>query len=166
MSDEEPTGASTPRRYSAHLDTLTALITYPVLTHHKSRTATGLANALGPPVVEVQATFDDCPAMFRCRVGANSEPYYTLHARYALRPFDTEEDEGVPEVRPNILAVLLNFVSEQAREERQAERFVAELASAEASSRRAAVNARLAGIAAAVAAVAAVAGAVISAFVD
>lgn len=152
---------ATARSYSAHLDTLTALITYLALTHHKSRTAGGLAGALGLPLDEVQATFDECPAMFRRRAGASGEPFYTLHARYALRPYDNEDDGEIPEVRPAILEVLLSFVSQQAREERESERFATELASTEASARRAANNARWATAVSLVAAVFAFVGVVV-----
>jgi|GEM_PF-1560196 len=154
---------SARQTYSAHLDTLTALITYLALTHHQSRTARGLSVALGLPEDEIQETFDQCRAIFRRREDSTGKAFYTLHARFALRPYDNAQDDEMPEVRPNVLEVLLTFVTQQAREERESARFAAELASTEATATRAALNAKRATVVAAVAAVFALAGAILSA---
>ena len=123
--------------YSRHLDTLTALVSYLALTPKKSRTAAGLADDLGIGVDDVQAAFDSCPALFRRKKDRSQQVFYTLHARYALRPYDAPEDTELPQVRPDLLAVLLDFVAQRARDELESSKFAQEVHAAEQSAKEA-----------------------------
>jgi hypothetical protein len=151
--------------YSQHVDTLTALVTYLALTPEKSRTVGGLARDLGIPPAEVQEAFDACPAVFRKKQNSDGTWFYTLHARYALRPYDAAEDTELPPVRPEVLAVLLEFVTQRARDELEADRFGQELRAAETSAQDARRSADRAALVALVGAVFAVLGAVLAAWI-
>jgi hypothetical protein len=108
------------RRYADHIDTLTALITYLALTDRKSRPSGPLADALSLPRENVLEVLDGFPSIFRKsnRVDSTGNHFYTIHARFALRPYDGGDEDDLPQVRADILKVLLEFVTENARAER------------------------------------------------
>ncbi len=153
-------------RYSEHLDTLTALITYLALTPKKSRTAPNLSLDLSLDPEVVQATFDAFPGVFRKSKNpdASGNPFYTIHARYALRAYDGEgSGDELPEVRPDVLAVLLEFVTHAARAEQERTQFEAQLQSTRDAAQGAQRSARLAALVAAIAAVLALIGSLVGA---
>ncbi len=145
---------ATPARYSKHLDVLIALVTYLALTSKKSRTAPGLASSLALEENDVRATFEAFPAIFRRskNPSQDGEPFFTLHARYALRDVDAE-DGPLPDVRPELLKVLLDFVSQRAAAEAEEVRFQYELAHTARNAKVAAVAAVVAAVLAATAAI-------------
>jgi hypothetical protein len=111
------------KSYSDHLEVLTALVTYLALTDSKSRTAEPLAANLFLPRDEVQEVLDAFPGIFRRGVDRkNGKIYYTVHARYALRRYPGgDEGAGLPTLRADILKVLLDLITGNARAE-QAQR--------------------------------------------
>ena len=151
--------------YSKHIDVLTALITYLALTPKKSRTVQGVAGDLGIEADRVQEAFDSFPAVFRMKQNRNGTSFYTLHARYALRPYDAAEDTDLPPVRPELLAVLLSFVTQRARDEFEFDRFAQEIRAAEKSAEGARRSADRAAVVALVGAIFAVLGAVLAAWI-
>jgi len=111
------------------------------MTPRKSRTAAKLAADLSMDPGEVQETFDAFPRVFRKSKTTDSggHAFYTIYARYALRPYDAREDDDAElrPVRPEILGVLLEFITQAARGEQEHARFTEELRSAESSAARA-----------------------------
>jgi hypothetical protein len=134
------------RRYSEHLDTLLALITYLALTRWRSRSPNGLARDLGLDEATVTAALDSFPGLFRksadvYETAAGTQHSYTLHARYArrrpsgvdpvaevsagtknlaaLRDPGSSQDGTGEELDADTLRMLLDFVSERARAERE-----------------------------------------------
>jgi hypothetical protein len=93
--------------YTEYLDILTALITQLAVNPRWSRTLKWLADDLSLPESEVHETLDSFSSLFR-----ENRDYYSLHARAALR----DEDEA-PELRADILKVLLEYVLNRAAAE-------------------------------------------------
>lgn len=116
---------SQTRRYADHIDVLTALVTYLALTEKISRRPYYLAEDLGLPKPSVVETLEAFPGIFRRsrRTGDTPDgpqPYFTLHARYALRAQQDEDDQAaVATLAPDLLRVLLDFVSARARTEEE-----------------------------------------------
>lgn len=114
-----------PKRYADHIDVLTALVTYLALTEKISRTPFFLSRDLGLPQSQVAETLAGFPGIFRRsrRTGETpdgQQPYFTLHARYALRKADEEEDQSAEaKLAPDLLRMLLDFVSARARTEEE-----------------------------------------------
>ncbi|MCA1705160.1 MAG: hypothetical protein LC808_18645 [Actinobacteria bacterium] len=112
-------------RYADHIDVLTALVTYLALTEKISRTPYYLARDLGLPKAQVANALEAFPGIFRRsrRTGDTPDgpqPYFTLHARYALRSAQEEEEQAtVGELAPDLLRMLLDFVSARARTEEE-----------------------------------------------
>jgi len=100
----QETAETTPGPYTRKLDILTALITQLAVNPHWSRTLGFLADDLSLPEREVQEALKEFSSLFRENRG-----YYSLHARAALR----NEDEA-PELRADILKVLLEYVLKRA----------------------------------------------------
>jgi hypothetical protein len=145
-----------PGPYTAHLDTLIALITHLSLTANESRTPPWIAADLALDLGEVRATFGAFPGIFRRsqrRSRENGEYFYTVHARYALRRKGAVDDEPLPEMRPEIMKALLDLVSQRAAAEAEERRFALELAHTSRNARIAALAACAAAVLAAVAAV-------------
>jgi hypothetical protein len=137
---------TTSDRYYTHLDILLALITYMALTRWRSRSPNGLARDLGLDEAKIVTALDSFPGLFRKSTELHSttagpQPSYTLHARYAQRrpkgvdqvrevlpgsknlaalsdPEPTQDGTG-EELDADTLRALLDFVSEQARAERE-----------------------------------------------
>ena len=135
-----------PSRYSQHLEVLLALITYLGLTGWRSRAPNGLSRDLGLDEASISVVLAGFPGLFRkgsiYDTAAGPQNSYTLHARYALRRprsrqagsnadadgFDgrptsrsdprAEQDGRGEELDAETLRALLDFVSEQARVER------------------------------------------------
>jgi hypothetical protein len=132
-------------RYSRYQDTLLALITYLGLAGWRSRSPNGLSRDLGLDEQLITATLAEFPGLFRkgstYRTAVGSQHSYTLHARYALRrprsqagttPTSSDEREHSPsdpttnqdgrgeELDTETIRALLDFVSDQARAEREA----------------------------------------------
>lgn len=132
-------------RYSDHLDNLQALITYLALTRWRSRSPNGLARDLGLEESAITATLDSFPGLFRksnavYETDVGPQHSYTLHARYARRrsrdnagvhfpksaenlaslsdPEPTQDGSG-EELDAGTLRMLLDFISERARAERE-----------------------------------------------
>jgi hypothetical protein len=146
----------TKPRYLDHLDILIALATYLALTPRMSRTSPGLASGLSLPEADVRATLDAFPAVFRKspKPSTEGEYYYTLHARYALREADAKADiQDVAELRSELLATLLQFVSHQAAQESSVDQFQRQLGHSLRATWIAAGAAVLAAVLAAVAAI-------------
>jgi hypothetical protein len=113
-------------RYSDHLDVLVALTTYLALTPWASRTVPGLARDLSLPPEDVRAAVEGFPGVFRRsrNLSAEGEPYFTLHARYALRKADTaNEAQVLVELRSDLLSTVLAFIAQQASHESTFEQF-------------------------------------------
>jgi hypothetical protein len=125
---EEMSVVTTTNRYADHIDVLTALITYLALTEKISRTPYFLARDLGLPKLQVSETLAGFPGIFRCsrRTGETpdgNQPYFTLHARYALRTLQEEDDQSAEaKLAPDLLRTLLDFVSARARSEEEGHR--------------------------------------------
>ena len=85
--------------YPKHLDTLIALVTYLALSVRKSRTAPGMATALSLDEDEVRTTLTTFTGISRRSTSASEkgELYFTLHARYALRAVDADEQDALPD---------------------------------------------------------------------
>jgi hypothetical protein len=135
----------------------------------KSRTAPGIAADLSLSAIEVRAPFEAFPGVFRRSKNTDSDgnSFYTIYARYALRGYDAAsegEEPELPPVRPEILAVLLEFITQAARGEREHVRFSQQLESAEASAGGAEQSANRAALVALLAAVLALIGSVVGAF--
>ena len=136
----------TNERYYTHLDILLALITYMALTRWRSRSPNGLARDLGLDEAKIVTGLDSFPGLFRKSTelhptAAGPQPSYTLHARYARRrPMGVDPVSEVPAGSKNLAALsdaeftqdgtgeeldadtlraLLDFVSAQARAERE-----------------------------------------------
>lgn len=131
-----------------------ALITYLALTHQQSRTPPTLAGDLALEAEDVAATFAAFPGIFRKskKTDAHGEHYYTLHARYAVRAAEAEGDD--PQIRPDVLKMLIDFVSQRADAEAEHSRF-------EGTLRQARLGAIVAAVAAVIAACASVAAALV-----
>jgi hypothetical protein len=133
--------------YSRHLDNLLALITYLALTRWRSRSPNGLSRDLGLDETAITTTLNGFPGLFRKSrsmypTDAGPQSSYTLHARYAQRrpraadqstnvfpattenlaslsdPESTQDGTG-EELNADMLRALLDFVTEQARAERE-----------------------------------------------
>jgi hypothetical protein len=114
--------------YSKYLDILIALMTNLALTNAKSRTVPRLASELAFLESDVRATLEAFTGIFRKSKNTDSkgEHFFTLHVRFALRA--TEQEDGpLPNVRPELLKVLLEFVSQRAAAEAEEQRFRQEL---------------------------------------
>lgn len=137
-------------RYSDHLDNLHALITYLALTRWRSRSPNGLARDLNLEESAITRTLDIFPGLFRKssalhETDVGNQHSYTLHARYARRcprgddpPLQASEHAGQAsrsdpapsqdgsgeELDAVTLRMLLDFVSEQARAERDANQHI------------------------------------------
>jgi hypothetical protein len=137
----------TDRRYSDHLDMLLALISYLALTQWRSRSPNALAAELFLPEERIVSVPDGFPGLFRKNPGLHptavgGQPSYTLHARYARRrpreinsavpglpkaaselvassAPDPAQDGTGEELDADFLRMLLDFVSDQARAERE-----------------------------------------------
>lgn len=132
--------------YGEYLEVLLALITYFGLTGWRSRSPNGLARDLSLDEELVTATLKFFPGLFRRgsvqQTDAGPQHSYTLHARYALRRprpeptigqqgFDgrqpslsdptSQQDGRGEELDPETLRALLDFVSGQARVERDSQ---------------------------------------------
>jgi len=110
----------TEDRYSEHLDVLTALITYMAFTKNKSRTPRPLAMDISLPPEVVEEVLNAFPGIFRKsrNVDDKGAHFYTIHARYAMRKSGPEDEEAeLPELRAEIMKVLLDFVVGNARSE-------------------------------------------------
>jgi len=133
--------------YDKHLDNLLALTTYLALTKWRSRTPNALSRDLGLKETSITATLDGFPGLFRkshSTYGTDEGPQfpYTLHARYAQRrtrtihqstivpPTETDSRASLPEpgskqdgtgeeLSAEIMRALLDFITEQARAERE-----------------------------------------------
>ena len=117
-------------RYVDHLDTLIALATYLALTPKTSRTCRGLAIDLSLPEDEVRSALTGFPGVFRKsrNLSSEGEPFYTLHARYALRIADADaEAQDLAELRSDLLSALLQFASQQAAQESATDQFQRQL---------------------------------------
>lgn len=118
-------------RYSDHLDTLIALATYLALTPKISRTSPGPANDLSLPEEDVRTTLNNFPGVFRRsrNLSSEREPFYTLHARYALRKSESPgAGQDLAELRSDQLSTLLQFASQQAAQESSYDQFQRQLA--------------------------------------
>jgi hypothetical protein len=138
----------TDRRYSDHLDMLLALISYLALTQWRSRSPNALAADLFLPEEQIFSVLDGFPGIFRKNpelhpTAVGGQPSYTLHARYARRrpreidsaaapalptaaneliassAPDPAQDGTGEELDADFLRMLLDFVSDQARAERE-----------------------------------------------
>jgi hypothetical protein len=136
-------------RYSESLDILTALVTYLALTNRKSRTAPGLATDLSLPQAGVEAACAQFPGIFRrsARLSPDGLPYYTLHARYAMRTASDDESD-LPELHGDLLRVVLEFLVARAQAEQAEAHFALSLKSTERNARVAAMAALLSAVAA------------------
>ncbi len=131
------------RRYNDHLDVLLALVTYLGLCAWRSRSPNGLARDLGLDETSITIALNNFPGLFRKSANvhptnAGPQPSYTLHARYARRrslrsdeislgtrnlaalsdPEPTQIGIG-EELDADTLRAVLDFVTEQARAERE-----------------------------------------------
>ena len=108
----------------------------------------------------VQETFDSFPGLFRKSraVAANGQPFYTLHARYAMRGDDDAETADTPSLRADVLEVLLHTIATRAQSEQASQEFERQLT----ETRKAA---RLSAAAAVVAAALALVAAIIAAYI-
>jgi hypothetical protein len=140
---QEETAQATPGPYTAKLDILTALITQLAINPHWSRTLKFLSDDLSLPQEEVREALGVFGSLFRENNG-----YYSLHARAALR----NEDEA-PELRADILKVLLEYVLKRSDTEASQAQFRETLKQTRHSANRAAVLALIAAIASVVAAI-------------
>lgn len=134
----------TDQRYSDHLDMLLALISYLALTQWRSRSPNALATELCLPEEQIVSVLDGFPGLFRKNpephpTAVGEQPSYTLYARYArrrLREIDAAgsrvpranelvsapepaQDGAGEELDADFLQMLLDFVSDQARAERE-----------------------------------------------
>lgn len=121
--------ASRPR-YSDHVDLLLALVTYLALTWERARSPHGTARDLGLEEADVEQTLRSFPGLFRrSRTPSGITPVgnqhmYTLHARYARRrcgPGSDPQGAG-EELDADQLRALLDFITEQARLEKESHR--------------------------------------------
>jgi hypothetical protein len=139
------------RRYDDHLDVLLALVTYMALCAWRSRSPNGLARDLGLDEMSITNALEGFPGLFRKSANsrptdAGPQPSYTLHARYARRrprridpvrevPPLTEDRASLSDPEPvqsgigeeldaDTLRALLDFVTEQARAERESQQHV------------------------------------------
>jgi hypothetical protein len=108
-------------RYSDHLDVLTALISYMAFMSYWSRTPENLAEELALRKDEVQAALETFTGIFWKRKAADGQEYYTLHARYALRPEPKAskplDSPDIPKLPPEAMTALLDFVAHRAQAE-------------------------------------------------
>lgn len=143
MGSAKSKTAAAPGLYTEHLDILTALVTQLAVNPKWSRTLKWLADDLSLPQDEVRDALGKFPSLFR-----EHEGFYSLHARAALR----HEDEA-PELRADILKVLLDYVLNRTAGEVTQSQFRDNLREARRSSRTAAVLAAVAAAASIVAAI-------------
>jgi hypothetical protein len=151
LSDVWSPARKNRRRYDDHLDVLLALVTYMALCAWRSRSPNGLARDLGLDERSITSALENFPGLFRKSANlhdtnAGLQPSYTLHARYARRR--SRQTDPVPEVLPgrdnpsspsdpeptqggigeeldaDTLRALLDFVTEQARTERQSQQHI------------------------------------------
>ena len=104
---------------------LLALITYFALTGWRSRSPNGLARSLALDEKSIMDTLVEFPGLFRkghlYETDSGPQHSYTLHARYARRRPETGTADGTgEELDAETLRALLDFVSDQARAEREA----------------------------------------------
>jgi hypothetical protein len=137
--------ATVPGLYTEHLDILTALITQLAVNPRWSRTLRFLVDDLSLPEGEVNEALNKFGSLFREKNG-----YYSLHARAAMR----SEDEA-PELRADILKVLLEYILSRAASEAAQAQFRDNL-------RQARRNSAIAAVLALIAAVASIAAAIIA----
>tara|TARA_B100001964_G_C14097583_1_gene537749 strand:- start:101 stop:499 length:399 start_codon:yes stop_codon:yes gene_type:complete len=115
-------------KYSDHIETITALVSYLALWKGKSRTPGGVAGALGLDKSEVWKVLDGFSGIFRKSKNPSSNPrkigqhYYTLHVRYATRHLDSNKtDEDNPEFKIPLageyLSTILAMIQERANME-------------------------------------------------
>lgn len=116
-------------RYSAHLDTLVALVTNLAMTKWKSRTPTILAKELALDHDEVAYVLQNFKGLFRETYSRASygEPYYWLQLRWARRHIEkaTESDQDPVLEEPleaEYLSALLNFILTMVEQEQASER--------------------------------------------
>jgi hypothetical protein len=134
-----------PGIYTEHLDILTALITQLAVNPKWSRTLKWLADDLSLPESEVHEALNAFGSLFR-----ENQGYYSLHARAALR-----HEDHAPELRADILKVLLEYVMSRAAAEVTQSQFRDSLRQARRNSAIAAILALIAALASIVAAIAA-----------
>jgi len=139
------------KEYTAHLDTIVALVTNLAMTKWQSRTPTILAKELGLDHDEVADVLRNFKGLFRESYGKADygEPYYWLQLRWARKHLEeagkSDEDVGLKEpLEPEYLSALLNFVLTMVEQEQAGSR-----------ERRASCTATIAAIVAALAAIAA-----------
>ncbi len=112
--------------YSQNLDVLIALISHLGLCNQKSRTPTFIAKDLGIEVSKIQDSLEGFSGIFRRskNKSKSGESYYTLQIRFALRGSqysdETEGKEGTALEIDHIIS-LMNFVSDQAQKEQDAD---------------------------------------------
>ncbi|MDT5029252.1 MAG: hypothetical protein QOE61_5678 [Micromonosporaceae bacterium] len=133
-------------RYNTHLEVLVALVSYLALTGWRSRTPNGLARDLGLDESRITDALVGFPGLFRrgtvAPTDAGPQHSYPVHARYARRRPRAEATAGAEaqgydsrppslsdptprqdgrgeEVEPDTLRMLLDFVAQEARSERE-----------------------------------------------
>jgi hypothetical protein len=113
-------------KFSDHLDTLVALVTYLAMTRHKSRTPKRLARELSLDPDKVIYVLENFKGLFRKsqrKTDDSDEHYYSLQLRYARRWIEEgagdDEDDPDPKapLEAEYLSTLLSFISSQAEQE-------------------------------------------------
>ncbi|MDF2461151.1 MAG: hypothetical protein K0S68_554 [Candidatus Saccharibacteria bacterium] len=109
-------------RYSKNLNVLVPLVTYFALTNNwLSRTPDKIADELLLPRGDVSRVLEAFDGIFWEKPDGEGKYFYTLHARYAIRPSDQRLDEAPKdpfEIRMAIHEALLAFVTQRAHAER------------------------------------------------
>lgn len=117
--------------YSAHSETLVAVVTHLAMTDWNMRTPGGLANALTIDKAEIQAVLDEFKSLFRKsphHSRKSGDSYYALQLRHALRWRDQDDDSDAQKaetkekddpLEAEFLSALLSFISERVQEEAQ-----------------------------------------------
>ena len=109
--------------YSAHLETLIALVTHLAMTNWSLRTPPNLAKALSIEEAEIALVLNTFKGLFRKSANLSPKsrkPMYALqlrHARQWIVDEADDEDRSKPPLEPEYLVALLNFITDRANQE-------------------------------------------------
>lgn len=106
--------------YARHLETLMAVVTHLAVHKWSIRQPKGIANDLSIDEAEVAEVLKTFKGLFRQSKKLSqdhSAHFYSLHLRFARQNPDENSDQDKPPLESTYLVPLLEFISENAREE-------------------------------------------------
>lgn len=108
--------------YSRHLETLMAVVTHLAVHKWSIRQPRGIAKDLSIDEADVRDVLDTFKGLFRRSIKTSDDhgaPFYSLHLRFARQGSDENQQQDKAPLESEYLIPLLEFISENAREERK-----------------------------------------------